>query len=123
LGTLYYDVGDKERALQCYEQAVRLAPENPVSLKNLADYYFVEEARVEEALKIYIQVLEADREDVECLSAAGTICMMLNKKEDARIFFKRVLDIEPMHSRARDSLKRLDAENDFLPGGHAAAMG
>ncbi|RJQ82998.1 MAG: glycosyltransferase [Desulfobacteraceae bacterium] len=123
LGVLHYQIGDKAQALRYYEQAVRLSPQNALFSKNLADFYFVEQGRVEEALRIYVRVLEADREDVECLTAAGTICRALDKKEDALVFYERVLQIEPWHAQAREALKCLTEESHAVVEGHMAAQG
>ena len=57
LGALYYKIGDNEKALNYYKQAVRLEPGNIVSKKNLADFYYVEQGRVEDALKLYVEVM------------------------------------------------------------------
>ena len=50
LGVLYFREGEKEKALEHYEQAARLEPENATFQKNLADFYYVELERVEEAM-------------------------------------------------------------------------
>jgi tetratricopeptide (TPR) repeat protein len=110
LGVIHYELGEKARALQFYEQAVRLNGDNPNFLKNLADYYYVEQGRAQDALTIYNRLLQADGEDVDCLIAAGAICAGLEKEEDARFFFERVLQIEPWHPQAGDALRGLGQE-------------
>ena len=108
LGVLSYDLGDKKAAMGFYEQACRLEPDNSTFLKNLADFYFVEQQRTEDALKIYVRLLEADKEDLDCLMAAGTICASLDRVQDADLFFRRVLEIDPWNSRARDALQQVE---------------
>lgn len=108
LGVLSYEAGDKQAALGFYEQAVRLEPDNPTFLKNLADFYFVEQQRTEDALKIYVRLLETDREDLDCLMAAGAICASLEQVADARVFFQRVLEIDPWNRQAGDALEQLE---------------
>ncbi len=122
LGVLHYEEGNKQRALQNYEQAVRLAPQDTTFLKNLADFYFVEQGRIEDALRIYIQILESNREDVESLEAAGTICLSIGKSEDARVFFERILEIEPWHAVAREQLDRVQKQSSIQYGGHIATL-
>jgi glycosyltransferase involved in cell wall biosynthesis/Flp pilus assembly protein TadD len=123
LGVLSYEQGDKGQALRFYEQAARLAPQDATFLKNLADFYFVEQGRTQEALRIYIRILESDREDVECLMAAGAICQSLGKGDDARTFFERVLEIEPWHAQARENLMRIQNETSAGYGGYIATLG
>jgi tetratricopeptide (TPR) repeat protein len=108
LGVLYYNQGDKENALNHYEQAARLEPHNLNFQKNLADFYFVESGRIEDALAIYNKVLEADFGDVEALMSVGLICEALERPEDARHFYNRVLENEPWNEDARDARQQLE---------------
>jgi glycosyltransferase involved in cell wall biosynthesis/Flp pilus assembly protein TadD len=108
LGVMHYELGEKNKALQYYEQAVRLNDKNPTFLKNLADFYYVEQGRAQDALNIYVQLMESNHEDVDCLIAAGSICAGLDKESDARIFFERVLQIDPWHTQASDALRQMD---------------
>lgn len=107
LGVLYYEQGDKDQALRHYEQAKRLDPQNLTILKNLADFYFVEQGRIEDALTIYVDILKSDREDIDALMASGTICSALEKDDDARVFYERILEIDPWHDGARLELDRI----------------
>jgi tetratricopeptide (TPR) repeat protein len=102
LGFLYYEKGEKEKALNHYEKAVELDPKNITSLKNLADFYYVEAGRMEEALKIYYRILEAHPHDVETLLAFAHICTKLNRYTEAISFYKRVLEIEPTNETVRE---------------------
>ncbi len=115
LGVLYYDMGDKEKTLECYEKATRLDPESIIFQKNLADFYYVEMGRVENALEIYAKVLSEEPGDVDSLIAAGYICEDLEKKDDAKIFYERVLDIEPWNLDASEHIDNLcESENDHI---------
>jgi len=107
LGVLYYNQGDKEKALDHYEQAARLDPQNSNFQKNLADFYFVEAGRIEDALAVYNQVLENDARDVETLMSIGLICEALKRHEDAVYFYNRVLENEPWNVNARERLENL----------------
>ncbi len=108
LGVLYYDIGDKDKALTYYEKAALLQPENKTFQKNLADFYYVELHRVEDALRIYVKVLETDPQDIEVLLITGHICVSLRQFEDARIFYNRVLEIEPWNMDARENLDKIE---------------
>ena len=107
LGVLFYQQGDKEKALTHYEQASKHQPENITFQKNLADFYHVELGRVEDALRIYVGVLESDPEDVETLLITGHICVALQKFEGAKSFYQRVLEIQPWHADAGSNLDKL----------------
>lgn len=108
LAVLSYHQGKKSHALRHYEEAVRLQPENLTFQKNLADFYLVEQGRVEDALQLYVKVLELAPRDIETLTALAKTCTLLRQKDDARLFYERVLEIEPWNSEAREGLERLE---------------
>jgi tetratricopeptide (TPR) repeat protein len=108
LGVQYYRAGQKPAARDHYARAVALAPRDIVFLKNLADYCYVEEQRTEEALRLYVRVLEIDPRDVETLTVTGHICVSVKKFEDAKVFYGRVLEIEPWNAEVRGNLEKLD---------------
>jgi tetratricopeptide (TPR) repeat protein len=108
LGVLCYQQGNKETAQSHYEHASRLQPDNITFQKNLADFYFVECNRVQEAMDIYVGILETHPEDIETLMTAGHISAALQRFDDARTIYERVLEIEPWNADARQSLDNLD---------------
>ena len=107
LGVLYYNQGIKDKAQIHYEKAVEFQTENITFRKNLADFYYAELGRVEDALRIYLQLIETNPKDVEILLITGHICVALKKFEDAKDFYTRVLEIEPWHADARQNLDKL----------------
>ena len=107
LAVMSYQEGYKEKALKHYQEAVRLEPANATFQKNLADYYYVELGQVETALKIYLRLLDNNPNDIETLTILGNICESLNKAEDAKVFYSRVLEIEPGNVDARGGLNEL----------------
>jgi len=107
LGVLYYNQGLKDKAQMHYEKAVEFQAENITFRKNLADFYYAELGRVEDALRLYVQMIETNPEDVEILLITGHICVSLQKFEDAKDFYRRVLEIEPWNADARQYLDKL----------------
>lgn len=107
LGVLYYRMGDKPSSVSCYEKAVSLDPGNMIFRKNLADFYLVEQGRLQDAFQIYLSVLKDNPEDIDVLLVAGHICVAMEKPDDARIFYERVLDIEPWNFDATERLEKL----------------
>ena len=107
LGVLYFNQGAKDKALMHYEKAVEFQAENITFLKNLADFYYAELGRIEDALRLYVRVLNSQPEDVEVLLITGHICVALQKFEDAKDFYHRVLEIEPWNADARQNLDKL----------------
>jgi tetratricopeptide (TPR) repeat protein/glycosyltransferase involved in cell wall biosynthesis len=111
LGVLYYEAGEKEKALASYQQAVQLDPNESNFQKNLADYYLIEMGMAEPAMKLYLEVLSRNPKDVEALNATGMICTLIGNDEDARYFYQRVLEIEPWNEDAARAIKNLAAES------------
>jgi len=107
LGVLYFQDGDKDRALKHYKRAVKLQPLNITFIKNLADFYYVEQGRIEDALKLYNKALYLNSKDIETLLIIGHICVSLKKYDDAKVFYNRVLQIDPVNEDARQMLDKL----------------
>ena len=120
LGVLYYQQGDKDRALNSYEAATRLEPSNSTFQKNLADFYYVEQGRVEDAIQLYVEILENNPEDAETLLILGHICVALEKFEDAETFYNRLLEVEPWNTEARENLEKLAKRPGSIPHGISA---
>jgi glycosyltransferase involved in cell wall biosynthesis/Tfp pilus assembly protein PilF len=112
LGVLYYAVGEKDSALQCYQKAVELCQDNPIYKKNLADLLSIEIGNLEAALQLYVEVLKSSPNDLEVLVALATICMRLERKDDAEYFWNRVLESDPGNAQALAKLRLLSAKTD-----------
>lgn len=115
LGVLYYELGQKEKAHSCYRQAVKLMPQQDTYCKNLADYYLIEQGRAEDAMKLYLSVLENNPKDEDCLLATGLICMSHKKIEDAKGFFEKVREINPNNQSALQALRQIDEPPSIHP--------
>ena len=109
LGVLYYRKGDKTRCLNHYEQACALKPEHQNFKKNLADFYYIELGKIKEALKMYLEILKDNPKDLETLIITGHICLSIEQFDDAKVFYERVLEIDPLHPEAKRNIKQLKA--------------
>ena len=119
LGVLCYQAGEKEKALRYYEEAVRLQPDNHTFQKNLGDFYWVEQGRTEDALRIYVRILETHPEDIETLMALARVCDSLSRREDARTFYERVLEIEPWNADAHNAMEAFERGSQSISPGAA----
>jgi len=107
LAVLAYEKGEKEKAQSHYEKAAQLAPQNSIFQKNLADFYFVEGKDTDAAINIYLKELRKEPRNVETLMSLGKICEVLERGEEARCFYDRVLQLEPWNREARESLREV----------------
>lgn len=107
LAVLYYQAGNSLKALAHYEKAHKLEPSNVTFRKNLADFYFVELEWADDAIQTYLDILKDNPFDVETLNALGTISVQIGRREQARQYFSRTLQLDTVNSQARQALQQL----------------
>jgi Flp pilus assembly protein TadD len=94
LAVLYYRKGETLQTLGHYQKATRLAPDNAVFQKNLANFYFKEMGWAEEAAELYQEILRLAPDDVEGLIALATISSVSGNFDQARAWFEKVLALQ-----------------------------
>lgn len=107
MAVLYYQAGNGLKALAHYEKAHKLEPANITYRKNLADFYFVELEWADDAIQTYLDILKDNPFDVESLNALGTISVQTGRREQARQYFTRTLQLDAVNSQARQALQQL----------------
>ncbi len=107
LAVLLHQQGELLQALGRYERAVRLSPRNSTFLKNLASFYFVELGWTDDAILIYTELLKENSEDTEVLEALAIISNIIGGSEEAELFLRRILELEPWNNNARSMLSSL----------------
>jgi len=117
LGVLHANDGNKDKALFHYKKAAELQPENLIFQRNLAGFYCAQPGGMEEAMQIYLKVLEANPTDVETLVILGHICLSMEKQDDAKVFFDKVLEVEPWNADAREGLEQIVVGREPEVGG------
>lgn len=107
LAVHYYQAGNGMRALAHYEKAHKLDPSNSTYLKNLADFYFFELEWADDAMRVYMDILNENPYDIETLNALGMISQQTGRNKQARHYFERTLDLEPSNSTAQQAMQQL----------------
>jgi tetratricopeptide (TPR) repeat protein len=115
IAVLYYRDGNPLRALAHHEKAHKLDPGNIVYRKNLADFYFTELEWTGDAIQIYLDILKNNPFDVEALNTLGTISLRIGRKEQARQYFTRTLQLDDNNKDARQALDQLGASHAAQP--------
>lgn len=105
LGVICYRLGDVAGAERHYQQAAQLEPACANYQKNLADLYFTELGKADDAIHIYLDLQKKYPRDVEVLLNLGHICTAVGHGEEAKSFYRRALEIEPWNSDARSALQ------------------
>lgn len=109
LAVMYYQAGNSLKALAHYEKAHKLDPANIIYRKNLADFYFVELEWTGDAIHTYLDILKENPFDTEVLNSLGTISLELGRKEQARQYFNRTIQLDPTNHYAQQGLQQLPA--------------
>lgn len=109
LAVLYYNAGNALKALAHYEKAHKLEPGNTTYRKNLADFYFVELEWTGEAINTYLDILKDNPFDTEVLNSLGTISLKIGRREQARQYFTRTLQLDSTNKYAHQGLQQLPA--------------
>lgn len=107
LAVLYYQSGDKLQALACYEKANRLQPGTPAIIQNLAEFYFVELGWTDDAITLLTDLLKSYPQDFQLLTALGAISSRIGRVEEARMFYRQALELDPGHQGVREALAAL----------------
>lgn len=111
---LFHRTGNSLKALAHYEKAHKLDPANVTYRKNLADFYYVELEWTGEAIHTYLDILKDNPFDREALNTLGTISLNLGRREQARQYFTRTLQLEATDMTARAGLQQIDPEAAVL---------
>lgn len=115
LAVMYYQTGNSLKALAHYEKAHKLDPGNITYRKNLADFYFVELEWTGDAIHTYLDILKDNPFDVEALNALGSISLQIGRREQARQYFSRTLQLDTGNQDAQQALKQLAPSAAVLP--------
>ncbi len=106
LGALYFQKGDNKKALEHFTQCLAIDRNNLNAMKNLADLS-IESGYCEGGLHLYEAILEKRPTDVEALLGVGNFCQQTGRLEDSKIFYRKVLGVEPENIIARKGLEML----------------
>ena len=107
LGGLYYKKGDKDKALAHFKKTPKLKPEEVPMVKELADSVYLNNNRNDDAMEIYMKILDIMPDDIETLLVIGDIFISQGKLQHARSIFNKVLEIEPQNHSAIQALDSL----------------
>lgn len=107
LGVLYLGVGNLERSCDHHELAFRYAPQNLIFRKNLAGVCSVIDGKMDRAIELLTGGLREYPTDTEILGALAQISVRLGRNDEALIFVRRILSLEPWNQDAGSLLTQL----------------
>ncbi len=133
LGFIYDSRGEIEKAIEVYEQALTIAPENALILNNYAYLLSQKGERLDEALSMAQKAVQLSPDNPSYLDTIGWVYFIMGQPEEGREYIERALELDPEnatilehlgdlysklgeHSRARDFwLKALEYDPDNVP--------
>ena len=107
MGIVHLRSGNKESALEHFQAAVRLEPQNPAYLKNLAGVY-VDLQRLKEAADIYQRVIQSYPTDTDSLLALASFCKLLGRPGDSVQYWEVAVRVDPENDIAVRGLLESD---------------
>lgn len=108
LGVLYLRNGDHARSLEHHQKACALKPDHGIFAKNLVGLY-LDQGMTDEAIYALLDQLKRHPADVEILAALGNLSLRVDRPQEAKTFFEKVLALEPWNQVAREAVAALDA--------------
>jgi tetratricopeptide (TPR) repeat protein len=90
-------LGNYQKALEYYNQAEKMEPNNLQLQANLAHTYF-DMKDYENALKVYFKVEYLAPENYKIRRPIAWCCFMLNKMDTAKKYFEKILEAEENHN-------------------------
>ena len=100
-----------ELTVQEKEQQAEANPEDPEALLALG-YAYQQEARYDEALELYAQVLDLDPGNTGALYNKGVVLMLAGKPKEAEAAYWDVLEVAPDHALAAKALGQYYVEKE-----------
>lgn len=95
LGSIYYHIGNFKAALEHFENAALIEPDNISFQKNLGDFYHTILSRNEDALICYRKILAILPNDAEINLIAANLLVALHRFDEAEKLYENLLTIEP----------------------------
>ena len=109
LGKAYFAAGKLEPALRHYQEALRIAPEDPETHYNLA-LALIAGQQLEAAAEHLLRVVNAQPDNADALTNLGTLFAMTGKTPEAIARFQQALEHAPNHLTAHYNLAQALAE-------------
>ncbi len=105
--------GEVDRAVWCWQQALRLDPHYPEVYANLAHVHW-ERGQLERARQLFLQQLRDDPGSIDTLLDLGELLMQMGRKAEAGEKFRRVLELDATVAEAHLHLGQLAYESGHL---------
>jgi tetratricopeptide (TPR) repeat protein len=113
LGAAFYSKGETEKALDCYEKAARLNPDNAEAHYNLGNIY-LKQNRLTAAIASYENAIKARPTYTKAFSNMGVAFLQMGLPDKAIKQFRRAIAIEPNNIDAHFNLANVLADKGLI---------
>lgn len=86
-----YKLGKKGKAFRTYEKALKIDPDNLMTLNNYAYFLSLEKRNLLKAEKMSRRTVEAEPDNVNSLDTYGYILYLLKRPAEAKTYFKKAM--------------------------------
>jgi tetratricopeptide (TPR) repeat protein len=125
LGLVFHALKQFERALKCYEEGLRIAPDD-TELLNRRGVASLELGRPHEALENFERVLAADSDHLDALGNRGNALIKLNRPAEALLSYDQALAFAPDNAQLLTNraaaLRRLDRPHEAVTSARRALV-
>ncbi|MFC1509724.1 tetratricopeptide repeat protein [Candidatus Omnitrophota bacterium] len=94
LGKIYYDIGNKEKAISAYKKAIEINPYHAKAYNNLGGAYY-HLGKIKEAIPVLEKAIKLNPDYVKAYSNLASAYYSTGKKEESIAMFKKAIEINP----------------------------
>ncbi len=110
-GNDHYRKGELGPAMQSYNAAIKIDPDNPIAWNNKGLVLAIV-GKYQEALKCHLKALELDSVYIDAISNIGMIYAKMKNFDEAMEYYDAALDLRPDHEAAWNNKGNLLAKMD-----------
>ena len=103
LGNAIREIGGRNRAIACYEHAIRLKPHYLEAYQSLAEVY-QQLGKLNNAVSCYKAAISRSPQNVLLYANLGDLLIAQNAWDDAVVIYRRVLQLHPKYPQASQKL-------------------
>ena len=115
LAEIYRQTGDQEKAMELARAALMREPQSVTAYKVMMRSY-LERKQLAMAKLVALRAMKIDQNDPELHHTIGLILLQEEKKDAARLSFKRAVEVRADYVPARVLLAQMDLEAEDYPG-------
>lgn len=109
MGLCHQRTGEADKAMEAYENAIRIDPSNAYAHNNISALYF-RDGDYESALDYAQAALDIDDRLPQALSTAAICCALLGSKEDYESYYRKAVSAGYDGKKIKNAIRALDPE-------------